>query len=83
MVGTHYFYGTYRSQNRLGAQFPVLRLTATSTRDDALLGDRNGIETLLRNGRGNMPAVGKNWSAAQIDALIAWTKQYATTGAAQ
>jgi cytochrome c oxidase subunit II len=48
---------------------------------NSLLGDRKGIETLLRNGRGRMPAVGKNWSGAQIDALIAWTKQYAKIGA--
>ena len=43
---------------------------------NSLLGDRKGIETLLKEGRGQMPAVGKNWSGAQIDALIAWTKQY-------
>jgi mono/diheme cytochrome c family protein len=48
---------------------------------NSLLGDRKGIETLLRNGRGNMPAVGKSWSGAQIDALIAWTKQYTKVGA--
>ena len=46
-----------------------------------LLADRKGIETLLRNGQGQMPAVGKNWTDAQLDALIAWTKQYATAGA--
>jgi cytochrome c oxidase subunit 2 len=45
-----------------------------------LLGDRKGIETLLRNGGIRMPAVGKNWTGAQIDALIAWTKQYAKAG---
>jgi cytochrome c oxidase subunit II len=45
-----------------------------------LLGDRKGIETLLRNGGIRMPAVGKNWSGAQIDALISWTKQYAKAG---
>jgi hypothetical protein len=28
-----------------------------------------------------MPAVGKNWTAAQLDALISWTKQYAKVGA--
>jgi cytochrome c oxidase subunit II len=48
---------------------------------NSLLGDRKGIETLLRNGRGLMPAVGKNWTGAQIDALIAWTKQYVKGGA--
>jgi cytochrome c oxidase subunit 2 len=42
-----------------------------------LLGDRRGIETLLRNGQGQMPPVGKNWSDHQIDALIAYTKQFA------
>jgi cytochrome c oxidase subunit II len=45
-----------------------------------LLGDRRGIETLLRNGQGQMPAVGKNWTGHQIDALIAYTKQFAKTG---
>jgi cytochrome c oxidase subunit 2 len=47
---------------------------------NSLLGDRKGIETLLRNGRNRMPAVGKSWTGAQIDALIAWTKQYVTSG---
>jgi cytochrome c oxidase subunit II len=42
-----------------------------------LLGDRRGIETLLRHGQGQMPAVGYNWSGKQIDALIAYTKRYA------
>jgi mono/diheme cytochrome c family protein len=48
---------------------------------NALLGDRKGIETLLRDGRGLMPAVGKNWTDAQIDALVAYTKQFAKAGA--
>jgi cytochrome c oxidase subunit II len=48
---------------------------------NSLLADRKGIETLLRTGRGQMPAVGKNWTAAQLDALISWTKQYAKAGA--
>jgi cytochrome c oxidase subunit 2 len=47
---------------------------------NSLLGDRKGIETLLRNGQGAMPAVGRNWTGAQLDALIAWTKQYAKGG---
>ncbi|HZQ15875.1 MAG TPA: cytochrome c oxidase subunit II [Gaiellaceae bacterium] len=45
-----------------------------------LLGDRAGIATLLRSGRGQMPAVGETWSGAQIDALIAYTKQFAKAG---
>ena len=47
---------------------------------NSLLGDRKGIETLLKEGRGQMPAVGKNWTDAQIDALIAWTKHYVKAG---
>jgi cytochrome c oxidase subunit 2 len=45
-----------------------------------LLADRTGIETLLRNGQGLMPAVGKNWTSQQLDALIAYTKQFAKQG---
>jgi len=45
-----------------------------------LLGDRKGIESLLRNGTGLMPAVGKNWTGHQIDALISYTKQFAKQG---
>jgi cytochrome c oxidase subunit 2 len=45
-----------------------------------LLGDRKGIETLLRNGQGQMPSVGRDWTDHQIDALVAYTKQYAKGG---
>ena len=39
-----------------------------------LLSDREGIETILRQGVGNMPAVGSDWSDAQIDSLVMYTK---------
>jgi len=39
-----------------------------------LLKDRKGIEKILRNGVGQMPAVASDWSDAQIDALVAYTK---------
>ncbi len=42
-----------------------------------VLADPKGMATLLRHGIGQMPAVGKNWTNAQINALIAWTKRYA------
>jgi cytochrome c oxidase subunit 2 len=42
-----------------------------------LLGDRKGIETLLRNGGIQMPPVGRDWTDHQIDALIAYTKRFA------
>ncbi|HZQ82898.1 MAG TPA: cytochrome c oxidase subunit II [Gaiellaceae bacterium] len=45
---------------------------------NSLLTNRTGLESLLRNGEsgsiGVMPAVGKNWTGHQIDALIAYTK---------
>jgi cytochrome c oxidase subunit 2 len=44
---------------------------------NSLLADRHGIEILLRGGRGQMPSVGRDWTAHQIDALIAYTKQFA------
>ena len=39
-----------------------------------LLSDVSGLTTLLRNGQGQMPAVGKNWTDAQIEALVSYTK---------
>jgi cytochrome c oxidase subunit II len=45
-----------------------------------LITDRKGIETLLRKGGVLMPAVGKNWSGAQIDALVAYTKSLGGAG---
>ncbi|HZQ66524.1 MAG TPA: cytochrome c oxidase subunit II [Gaiellaceae bacterium] len=39
-----------------------------------LLRDRKGIEAIVRQGVGKMPAVGSDWTDAQIDALIAYTK---------
>jgi cytochrome c oxidase subunit II len=49
-------------------------------RGNPLLADRRGIEVLLRNGQGQMPSVGRDWSDAQIDALIAYTKQFGKQG---
>jgi cytochrome c oxidase subunit 2 len=39
-----------------------------------LLADREGLEALLREGRGRMPAVGKTWDEFQLDALVAYTR---------
>ena len=43
-----------------------------------LLADQKGITSLLRNGQGQMPAVGKNWTTAQIAALVSYTKRFVT-----
>jgi mono/diheme cytochrome c family protein len=45
-----------------------------------LLADRKAIEVLLRNGRGQMPSVGRDWTSGQLDALVAYTKQFAKKG---
>lgn len=39
-----------------------------------LLTDEKGLRGILMNGVGNMPAVGDDWSTAQIDALVTYTK---------
>jgi cytochrome c oxidase subunit 2 len=45
-----------------------------------LLADRRGLERLVRNGQNQMPPVGRTWSDHQIDALVAYTKQFAKRG---
>jgi cytochrome c oxidase subunit 2 len=37
--------------------------------------DREALTTLLREGRRAMPAVGRDWSDAQLDALLAYTRR--------
>ena len=49
-------------------------------RGNPLLADRKAIEVLLRNGQGQMPSVGRDWTSQQLDALIAYTKQFAKKG---
>lgn len=38
------------------------------------LADREALETLLREGRGEMPAIGRDWTDAQLDSLFAYTR---------
>jgi mono/diheme cytochrome c family protein len=40
-----------------------------------LLGDREGLTTLLRNGVGTMPAVGQTWKDEQLKALIGYLQR--------
>ena len=75
VVGNEEWVGVCQKCHRLDHPY-----VGPALRGNALLADRRGIETLLRHGRGKMPAVGANWTDAQIDALIAWTKQYASAG---
>jgi cytochrome c oxidase subunit II len=38
------------------------------------LADRHALATLLREGRGEMPAIGRGWTDAQLDTLFAYTR---------
>jgi cytochrome c oxidase subunit II len=71
-LGQEEFQGVCQSCHRLATKY-----VGPALGGNPLLGDRKGIESLLRNGGTLMPAVGKNWTSAQLDALIAYTKQYA------
>jgi cytochrome c oxidase subunit 2 len=42
--------------------------------DNPLLTDQKGLTTILRNGVGEMPAVGSDWTKGQITALVEYTK---------
>jgi cytochrome c oxidase subunit 2 len=44
--------------------------------DNPVTGQASAIRTLLLNGRGKMPAVGKGWSDRQLNALIAYLKRF-------
>jgi cytochrome c oxidase subunit 2 len=39
------------------------------------LADRDALATLLREGRGEMPAIGRDWSDEQLDNLFAYTRR--------
>jgi cytochrome c oxidase subunit 2 len=71
-LGKEEFQGVCMSCHRLDHKFigPALG-------GNPLLAQESGLTTLLRHGRNLMPAVGRNWSQRQIQALIAYTKQFA------
>jgi cytochrome c oxidase subunit II len=74
-LGQEEWQGVCMGCHRLGHRY-----IGPDLKGNSLLADRRGIEQLLRNGRGEMPSVGRDWSSAQIDALIAYTKQFASSG---
>jgi cytochrome c oxidase subunit 2 len=39
------------------------------------LADREALETLLRQGRGEMPAIGRDWTDEQLDTLFEYTRR--------
>ncbi len=45
-----------------------------------VLADPEALEEIVRNGRGEMPAVGSGWSEGQMDALIAYLRESPPSG---
>jgi cytochrome c oxidase subunit II len=46
-----------------------------------LLTQASGLESIVRNGRGNMPAVGDSWTSEQMSALVQYAKTKVYKGA--
>ena len=42
---------------------------------NALLGDPEAVEEVVRNGRGAMPAVGRDWEERQMEALTEYLQE--------
>jgi cytochrome c oxidase subunit 2 len=74
-LGHEEWTGVCEKCHRLGSKY-----IGPDLQGNTLLANRQGIESLLRNGGIEMPAVGANWSSAQIDALISYTKQFGKAG---
>jgi cytochrome c oxidase subunit II len=49
---------------------------------DTLLTQPAGLEAIVRNGRGKMPAVGAGWTAAQMQTLVSYMRAHVYKGAA-
>ena len=77
VVGAEEWQGVCQSCHRLDHAYIGPALAG-----NPLLGDIVGITTLLRHGGLRMPPVGKNWTDAQIQALVAYTKQFTKAGGA-
>jgi len=71
-VGQEIFTGTCAKCHGLAGQGDIGPKIAGS----ALLADPKGLETLLRQGKNKMPAVGKLWSDAQMKAALAYLKEH-------
>ena len=70
-VGRETFQGVCAACHGLAGQGDIGPPIAQSP----LLGDREALTTLLREGLGKMPAVGADWSRAQLDATIRYLQK--------
>jgi mono/diheme cytochrome c family protein len=70
-VGRETFQGVCATCHGLAGQGDI----GPAIAQNPLLGDREALTTLLRNGSGKMPAVGKTWSDPQLKAAIDYLRQ--------
>jgi cytochrome c oxidase subunit 2 len=67
-LGKEEFQGVCMTCHRLDRKY-----VGPALGSNPLLHQVNGLKTILREGIGNMPPVGRNWSDAEIKALVAYT----------
>jgi cytochrome c oxidase subunit II len=70
-VGRESFTGACAKCHGLAGQGDIGPPIATSP----LLSDRAALTTVIRQGRGRMPAVGQDWGESQLDATIAYLQK--------
>jgi cytochrome c oxidase subunit 2 len=70
-LGKETFVGVCAKCHGLAAQGGV----GPNIAQNPLLGDKKGISNIIRHGTGKMPAVGNDWSQAQLDATVAYLRQ--------
>jgi cytochrome c oxidase subunit 2 len=75
-LGKEIFEGVCLTCHRLEGE----RLIGPTLGGNPLLKDHNGLRTLVHDGRGKMPSVGKDWPDAEYEALFAYTKTLSPTG---
>ena len=76
-LGKETFVGVCAKCHGLAAQGGV----GPNIAQNPLLGDKKGISNIIRHGTGKMPAVGNDWSQAQLNATIAYLHQRFVRGA--
>ena len=54
--------------------------SARHSQASALIGDANAVEQVVRNGRGAMPPIGKDWEDRQMLALTDFLKEGGLSG---
>jgi cytochrome c oxidase subunit II len=55
-------------------------LIGPALKGNPILSDREALATVIRNGRGEMPAVGRDWSDRQLDAVARYLRRFGQGG---